>query len=293
MSSPITDDSLVVSPDWLAPRLGRPGLRIIDCTTWMQPNPVGASTMTSAREHWADAHLPGAIHWDLVTDFSSPDAPWAFTRPDAPTLAALLGRSGIREDDHIVLYGARHPNIVTRAWWVLHSMGLDRVSVLDGGMEGWRQRQLPLDDRVPVWPATEWQASRFQSRGYADLATVQAALGGGPRLINALSARQFAGDTTEPHYGRPGHIPDSLSLPAASLHHQGTFLSPAAVRAAALAAGVPAAPDAPLIVYCGGGLAASMVYFSLRRAGWTQICLYDNSLLEWSAHQDLPLHCLV
>src|SRR5690625_562418 len=136
MASVRPDVPLAVGPDWLVGQLGRPGIRIIDCTTWMRPNPVGASTMTSARDHWEKAHVPGAIHWDLVADYSSPDGPWPFTRPDAQTLADLLGRSGIGHDDHLVLYGARHPNIVTRAWWVLHSMGLDRVSILDEGLEG-------------------------------------------------------------------------------------------------------------------------------------------------------------
>lgn len=250
--------------------------------------------MTSAREHWARSHLPGSIHWDLVADFSIVDAQWPFTRPDAQTLAALLSRSGIGQDDHIVLYGARHPNIVTRAWWVLHSMGLNRVSVLDGGLEGWQQRKFPLDQRIQDWPVTHWQASDFQSRGYADLQTVKAALNSGsPILVNALSARQFAGDTAEPHYGRPGHIPGSVSLPAASLHHEGKFVSPEAVRRAVDDAGLPAALDTPLLVYCGGGLAASMVYFCLWRAGWTQLWLYDNSLLEWSADDTLPLQCLI
>lgn len=288
-----TDDfPLVVSPDWLAGRLGQPGLRIIDCTTWMQPNPVGASTMTSARDHWARAHLPGSLHWDLVDDLSCPEAPWPFTRPGAQTLASLLGRSGIAQDDHIVLYGARHPNIVTRAWWVLHSMGLNRVSILDGGFEAWQQRRLPLDSMLPSRPQTRWNAEDFSSRGHADLEKVRAALDtGSPLLVNALSARQFAGDTDEPHYGRPGRIPGSFSLPAASLHHEGRLASPQAVGQAARAAGLPPQNDTPIIVYCGGGLAASMVYFSLYRAGWTRLWLYDNSLLEWAADDSLPMQC--
>ena len=285
---------MLISPEVLAERLGSPGVRVIDCTTWMRPNPVGASTMTSAREHWERSHIPGSIHWDLVADYSQPNAPWPFTRPDGHHLAKLLGRSGIRPGDQIVLYGARHPNLVTRAWWVLHSMGLDQISVLDGGFEAWLSKGLPLDADVACWPESSWTPATFRSRGYADMSVVTAASEAGtPMLINALSARQFAGDTAEPHYGRPGHIPRSVSLPAAAMQNGGRYISESHVEALALAAGIPPERDTPLLVYCGGGLAASMVYFNLMRAGWTHLSLYDNSLLEWSAQADLPLQCLV
>lgn len=282
-------DAQVVSPQWLADHLGQAGLRIIDCTTWMQPNPVGASTMTSARAHWANAHLPGSIHWDLVDDFSSCDGDWAFTRPRKGELATLLSRSGIAPDDRIVLYGARHPNIVTRAWWVLHSLGLSQVSVLDGGFEYWNQLGLPLDTEATPWPTTQWRPDDFRSRGYADMDDVRRALDGDAVLVNALSAGQFAGDTTLPHYGRPGRIPHSVSLPASSLHNEGRFLPPDVMHDAAIAAGVPSDRHTPIITYCGGGLAASMAYFCLLRAGWTQLRLYDASLLEWSSKPELPM----
>ncbi|MFT0849247.1 rhodanese-like domain-containing protein [Achromobacter sp. F4_2707] len=287
----IDHDALVVSPQWLAARLGKPGVRIVDCSTWMQPNPVGASTMTSARSHWAQAHLPGSVHWDLVEDFSAQEACYPFTRPAASELAALLSRSGIAPDDHLVLYGARHPNIVTRAWWVLHSMGVERVSVLDGGLEYWQQLGLPLDAVEVSWPATNWGPEDFTPACLADAAAVQRALNGEAVLVNALSAAQFVGDPNSPHYGRPGRIPGSLSLPAGAMHEEGRFLAPAAVREAAIAAGVPEDPNTPIITYCGGGLAASNTYLCLLRAGWVNLSLYDNSLLEWSANPDLPMTC--
>ncbi|NLC36195.1 MAG: sulfurtransferase [Alcaligenaceae bacterium] len=287
----IDHDALIVSPQWLAARLGQPGLRIVDCSTWMQPNPVGASTMTSARSHWAEAHLPGSVHWDLVEDFSAQEACYPFTRPTARELAVLLSRSGIAPDDHVVLYGARHPNIVSRAWWVLHSMGLRRVSVLDGGLEYWRQLGLPLDAEVVSRPVTEWREEDFTPVCHADAAAVQRAMAGEALLVNALSAAQFSGDVSAPHYGRPGRIPGSISLPSAAMHDEGRFLAPEDLRQLAIAAGVPADPDTPIITYCGGGLAAATVYLCLLRAGWRQLRLYDNSLLEWSADPSLPMIC--
>ena len=37
----------LVDAAWLEPRLGTPGLRVLDCTTWMTPQPVGASRIDS------------------------------------------------------------------------------------------------------------------------------------------------------------------------------------------------------------------------------------------------------
>jgi thiosulfate/3-mercaptopyruvate sulfurtransferase len=45
----------------------------------------------------------------------------------------------------------------------------------------------------------------------------------------------------------------------------------------------------PVIVYCGGGIAATATAFALERAGWSEVKVYDNSLLEWSADPERPM----
>jgi len=83
---------------------------------------------------------------------------------------------------------------------------------------------------------------------------------GNVQLINALSPEQFAG-TGGAHYGRPGRIPHSLSLPARAMVDPLTscFWDLAVLRDKVRAAGIVI--DKPAIHYCGGGIAATTSAF--------------------------------
>jgi thiosulfate/3-mercaptopyruvate sulfurtransferase len=279
----------LVATAWLEPRLGSPGLRVLDCTTWMTPQPVGPSRIDSGRPDWARGHVPGALHVDMVEDLSDPDGRFPYTLPPPSRIAALLSRLGIGDGDHVVLYGASHPMVVTRAWWVLRTLGHERVSILDGGLEAWRREGRPLSDAHPVFAPAPHGARRLPGRvaGADDVA--RALADGSAHVVNALSEEQFRG-TGGAHYGRPGRIPGSLSLPARDLvdPSTGCWRARAELERRIAAAGLSGG-DAPVIVYCGGGIAATAVAFALHLVGRTRVAVYDNSLLEWSADPARPM----
>ena len=279
----------LVDAAWLEPRLGTPGLRVLDCTTWMTPQPVGPSRIDSGRPDWQRAHIPDALHIDMVEDLSDPDGRFPYTLPAPARIAALLSRLGIGDDDHIVLYGASHPMVVTRAWWVLRTLGHERVSILDGGLDAWRREGRPLTDSLPTFPPARHGAC-LQPGRVADAADVARAIAdGSAHVVNALSPEQFRGSGGA-HYGRPGRIPGSVSLPARDLIDptSGRWHDRASLERRIAAAGLADA-DRPVIVYCGGGIAATAVAFALHRVGRTRVAVYDNSLLEWSADPARPM----
>jgi thiosulfate/3-mercaptopyruvate sulfurtransferase len=285
--SPAAPD--LVDTAWLETRLGAPGLRVLDCTTWMTPQPVGPSRIDSGRPDWARAHIPDAVHVDMVEDLSDPHGRFPYTLPPPSRIAALLSRLGIGDEDHLVLYGASHPMVVTRAWWVLRTLGHARVSILDGGLEAWRREGRPLDDAQPVFAPARHGARLLPGR-VADADDVARALADGTaHVVNALSEEQFRG-AGGAHYGRPGRIPGSLSLPARDLIDpaSGRWRSRSELERRIVTAGLPDS-DSPVIVYCGGGIAATAVAFALHLVGRTRVAVYDNSLLEWSADPGRPM----
>jgi len=289
MIKPAADNPLLVTPEWLQAHLDDPWIRILDCTTWMTPQPVGPSTIRSGRPDWAREHIPGADHVCMVEDLSDPAGAYPYTLPGEAQIAALLSRLGISNAHHVVLYGAAQPMVVTRAWWVLSALGHPRVSILDGGLPRWRREGRPLTDAVTTRAPADFQA-RLDAAMVADAERVARAVDNlGERLVNALSPEQFAG-TGGAHYGRPGRIPGSVNVPARDLVDPVTmdWLPPEVIAARLAAAGL-GDPAERVITYCGGGIAASVTFFALRLLGRQQVALYDNSLLEWSADPARPM----
>jgi thiosulfate/3-mercaptopyruvate sulfurtransferase len=286
----------LVDTAWLAERLDDPGLRILDCTTYMTPQPVGPSRIDSGRPDWARAHIPGALHVDMVSDLSDPRGAYPYTLPSPAQIDALRARLGITDNHHVVLYGARHPMVLTRAWWVLRTLGQPRVSILDGGWEAWQREGRPVEAEQPFAAGPKVAAGAGAGRAVRDSARVAdaeavscALRDGSAQLVNALSPEQFRG-TGGAHYGRPGRIPGSLNLPARDLIDPitGAWRTNEEIGALASAAGLAAA-DTPVIVYCGGGIAATATAFALQLIGRTRVAVYDNSLLEWSADPARPM----
>jgi len=107
-------------------------------------------------------------------------------------------------------------------------------------------------------------------------------------LVNALSFEQFCGSGGA-HYGRPGRIPRSISVPFRSLLEEGSswFKSADAIRAIFSSAGV--LQSEKIISYCGGGIAASGTTFALHLIGREDASLYDGSLIQWCADAQRPL----
>lgn len=281
-------DDMLVTPAWLQAHLDDPELRIIDCSAQLIVQPVGASKVESGLPAWREAHIPGARYLNMATDLSDPEGRYPYTFPSDARIAALMGALGIGNRHRVVLYGHGYPGSVTRAWYVLHTAGHERLALLDGGFERWRREGRPVTSAVPAI-VPETYTVRRRARRIADADEVLASLAD-PSVcrINALSREQFAGSGGT-HYGRPGRIPDSVSAPAREVFdaHSGCLLADDQLRAQLADAG--ALDAARAITYCGGGIAASVTAFVLEMLGHPDWALYDNSLLEWSTRAELPM----
>jgi thiosulfate/3-mercaptopyruvate sulfurtransferase len=106
--------------------------------------------------------------------------------------------------------------------------------------------------------------------------------------VNALGP-QFHRGLEPSRYGRPGRVPGSVNVSAATLVDPATkgFITLADAAAKFAAQGV--SKDKRTICYCGGGISATMDALALTRLGHPSVAVYDGSMSEWSRDPDMPM----
>jgi thiosulfate/3-mercaptopyruvate sulfurtransferase len=277
---------LLVDDAWLAAHLSDSDLRVYDCSVTLLPV-AGGVRPQSGHAAWAEGHIPGSGYADLLADLSDPASALPLMMPPAPQCAAVLGRYGIGAGTRVVLYDSGGHMWATRVWWMLRALGFDAAAVLDGGLVNWRAQGRPLASEPTRYPAANF-APRPRPQLFVDKRHVHSALGARDVcLLNALSADEHAGRVSRTP--RAGRIPGSGNVPALSLVDPltATFRPLAQLREQFRASG--ALDGRRVVTYCGGGIAATSVAFTLVRLGVTAVAVYDGSLVEWSADHTLPM----
>jgi len=281
------DGELLVSTDWLEAHLADSDLRILDCTVHLRQDEQGRVRVESGRGDWAQSHIPGSSFADLPGEPSDRSTSLRFMMPPAEQFADAMSSYGVGEGTRVVLYDRAAGAWAARIWWMLRAFGFDEAAVLDGGWKKWSAEGRPASNTAPTYgrgrflarPRPGLIATRDEVlRSLDDSATC---------VINALSEEHHRGDTNP--YGRPGHIPSSVNVPAGSLVDPETnaYLSLDQLRQRFMDAGANVAGT--VITYCGGGIAASNDAFALTMLGVDNVAVYDGSLSEWAADPVLPL----
>jgi thiosulfate/3-mercaptopyruvate sulfurtransferase len=272
-----------VSAEWLAERLGRAGVRVLDAS-WYLP-----ALGRDARAEYAAGHIPGALFFDLdaVSDHATA-LPHMLPQPEA--FARAMTELGLTDDDELVVYDGTGSNMsAARAWWMFRVFGHGAVAVLDGGLAKWRWEGRSLESGDVVLAPGRFTA-RLDHAAIRDLDDLRANLRSGrEQVVDMRPAGRFTGAEPEPRAGlRGGHIPGSRSLPYTALvAPDGTLLPPDALRRRLLDAGVD--PTRPIVATCGSGTSACTLIHALHLLGHDQAALYDGSWTEWGGRDDTPI----
>jgi len=273
----------LVGTEWLASRLGEPGLVVADVRWYLDPARRG-------RDAWRAGHVPGAVFLDVDEDLSAPGGgrglpagrhPW----PSEDQVARVMGAAGIGPGARVVAYDDAAGSVAARLWYVLRAHGHDDVAVLDGGFAKWTAEGRPLSTEVPrVVPAG------FSGRLRPGFVIDKAGLVAVHRrhlVLDARAAERYRGET-EPIDPRAGHVPGARSAPwtgNVTSDPVPVFLPPAALRRRY--EGLGAACEEP-VLYCGSGVTACHDLLALHLSG-LRGTLYAGSWSEWSSDPSLPL----
>ncbi|MSP00859.1 MAG: 3-mercaptopyruvate sulfurtransferase [Acetobacteraceae bacterium] len=273
----------LVTTEWLAGELGKPGLLVFDATKYL-PNED-----KDGKAEFLKAHIPGARYFD-IDEVADTDTDLPHMVPSPGRFSKLMSAMGIGNASRVVFYDQKGLASAARGWWLMGLFGHDQAAVLDGGLPKWVKEGRATATGAASAPTpsvfqADFRATRL--RGVGDVllnVASQAEL-----VLDARAAGRFTGATPEPRPGmRSGHIPGSANVPYTELlNGDGTFRPAAEVKARLAAAGVDG--SLPVVTSCGSGVTACILTLGLRLSGLPEGAVYDGSWSEWGGRSDTPV----
>jgi len=189
------------------------------------------------------------------------------------------------QQSNIVVYDSAGLFAAARAWWTFKVFGHDNVRVLDGGLPAWVKENGELEQQTRSTQTTNYTAE-INSNLIADKATLIKNISSKHYVVlDARPTERFLGTAPEPRPGLPsGHMPESISLSAASLVSQGRLQSRNELQR--MFSKININPSTPLITSCGSGVTAAIITLALAESGFGLNKLYDGSWAEWASADD-------
>lgn len=284
----------LVSTEWLEEHLVDSSVRIVDIRGYVKKQDLGngrqEAAYLAAKDEYDEAHIPGAVYVDWTRDITDPYDQIPVQLAPPSRFARLMGFLGIDDDTHVIIYDHLGAQFATRLWWALMYYGHERVSVLNGGWKKWTAEGRPVTAEV-VKPKPANFTPRPRPGWRADTRSVLAASENGRAFIlDARDEGQYTGAVVRGD-GRPGRVPGARHLHADTLldPSDGGFRSTDELVQMLREAGAPEDKLQPVVAYCNGGVAATVLLFTLYRMGYKNLANYDGSWNEWGIHEDVPV----
>ncbi|MCA9900939.1 MAG: sulfurtransferase [Ardenticatenaceae bacterium] len=191
----------------------------------------------------------------------------------------------------------------TFEFWLMMYYGHKAVRLLDGDREKWLAEDRPLQQFIPTYPPTMYQALEPDWGRRASRSDVLRAFGkDGVLLIDARPADMYSGES-HPTTKYGGHIPGAINLPAKmelasdgsftgwrvpTVDQDGTFKSHQELKG--LFDGLGITSDKEIISYClRGGLFTHAWFVLTELLRYPNVREYDRSWAEWGNLEDVPI----
>jgi thiosulfate/3-mercaptopyruvate sulfurtransferase len=249
----------------------------------------------NAKDNYEKEHLDGAFFVDLNTQLADVKNDLSIggrhPLPKIETFSNTLTELGISKEKHIIIYDDKNgSNAAARFWWMLKSVGHEKVQVLNGGLNQAKENNIPLSSK----PVNYKRATEPYQIHEWELPTIEIneaeAVSKNPNylIIDVRDKNRYYGKI-EPIDLIAGHIPGAINVPfTENLDENGLFLKPHELKNKYLRIFKGINSD-NIIIHCGSGVTACHTLLALAYADVKIPKLYVGSWSEWSRNKKLVI----
>ncbi len=239
---------------------------------------------------YAQEHIPGAVLSDIKA-WRKPVKKHQLMR-NSSEIQKEMRRLGITKDSQVVIYGHNKPKEALKSSYMALAMivnGFKNVALLNGGYSEWED-----DDERAVADTMEHNTegditTHYQTGVVVDLAYTKAHIGKVP-MLEARPAVFYYGTLRSSGVRRIGHIPQAMSSFWKDKFQIDGTLQDEEILKEIFIDGFNLNKDKEVLLYCTGGLEASMNWFLLsQHMHFKKATIYDGSMREWANRDDTPI----
>jgi thiosulfate/3-mercaptopyruvate sulfurtransferase len=238
-----------------------------------------------AYKEYVNKHIPKALFFDIdkVCDINST---LPHTVPNEKQFKLNMGKLGITNKHHIIIYSTEGIGTSPRAWWLFKLFGHQKISILNGGLKAWSKINDTENNHIPKTFKSFYKATINNELlcTYLDIKTAYKS--NNQQIVDARSKARFTGIEDEPRLGlKRGHIPQSINIPFSLLiDEQGYLLKKDELIKVLNINNFNF--EKTTISTCGSGVTACVLAFALDFIGKNNWRIYDGSWSEWGSKKE-------
>ncbi|PSR36973.1 MAG: sulfurtransferase [Sulfobacillus thermosulfidooxidans] len=252
---------------------------------------------TRSADEYFHGHIPGAVNAREIFTYLATTTPEGLADLQK-TFAEVFSQAGLSGQERAIVYeDAMHTGFgqSCRGYILLQYLGYPKISVIEGGFQGWLASGLPVTTEVPRPTPSVFPVNPDNSIFLTKDDVLQHLGDPHIRLLDVRDYEEWMGLSSSP-YGvdfcpRKGRIPGAVWIEWHRMMDEDAvvprFRSADHIRQACSEVGIY--EDTPVFLYCFKGSRTSNTYLTLKKAGIHQVRMYFGSWNEWSRHLELPI----
>ena len=271
------NDDLFVEPKILMTKIDKLSFKILDATFYLPDSGL------NAEEEYKKKHIPGAVFFD-INKVADPNNSLPHMIPQKDLFSKMMQNLGLNNEDEIVIYDNSSFLSSARAWFLFRYFGHNKVSIMQGGLENWKNSGGNISQENVVIKKGNYTAKDEKKDLVVNLDQMIIATQNKEKIIlDARSKQRFLGEAKEPRPNLPsGHIPNSKSLPSSFLINKNVYLK-FKEDIYKILDDINVNPTDKIIATCGSGVSACVISIALYCLGKKNVPIYDGSWTEWAS----------